>query len=81
MIHKLWTKATIWAYIPADLGGGVPNSVRTVYSLELTTDNPSYDGSAEILQADSKEELMPYLETIAQALGLEVDLNMPKPGK
>jgi hypothetical protein len=71
MIQKLWTKAAIRQVIPADLGGGVPDSIKVQYWLELTTDNPERDGSVEILAADTQEELFPYLEAIQQALGLE----------
>lgn len=66
--------------MPAELGGGVPDTVETWHIVYLTTDDPEDDDSAEIIKSRvSKEELMPYVEKLAQLLDLEIALDLPKP--
>ncbi len=79
MVEKLWTKVTIWSYFPIMLNGGIPDTAKTEYYIELTIDDPPVGESAQIIKGDSKEELIPYLEPIAKTLGLEIDLDIPNP--
>ncbi|MEM6399799.1 MAG: hypothetical protein AAF757_06135 [Cyanobacteria bacterium P01_D01_bin.116] len=80
MVERLWTKVTIWSYVPVGIGVGVPDTVQTWHCVELTTDDPECDESVEIIKSRvSKEELIPYVEKLAELLDLEIDLNLPKP--
>lgn len=66
--------------MPVGIGVGFPDTVQTWHCVELTTEDPQHDGSVEIIKSRvSKEELIPYVERLAELLDLEIDLNLPKP--